>query len=109
MGPFRYIAEICTRRSFDTERCQLRSAVRDELIEPLAQKVTFGRRRFLYAGRSLWNALQTRHIRDLSLSLCRFQTKLKSFLHREIYHLRLHTCLRDGFVIRRRYINFGTN
>ena len=81
-----YIAEMCIRRPFDSEHYQLRSAVRGELILPLAKQVTLGRCSFRYAGTSLWNALP-QDIRDVSLSLSQFQSKLKTFLYREVYHL----------------------
>ena len=81
-----YIAEMCIRRCFDSEHYQLRSVVRGELVVPLAKKVTLGRRSFRYAGPSLWNALP-RDIHDVSLSLSQFQSKLKTFLYREVYHL----------------------
>ena len=103
-----YIVEMCFRRCFDSERYQLRSAVRGELVVPLAKIVTLGRRSFRYAGPSLWNAL-ARDIRDVTHSLSQFQSKLKTFLYREVYHLWLQKRLRDGFVIRRRYINSVTN
>ena len=47
-----YIADMCIRRSFDSEHYQLRSAVLGELVVTLAKKVTLGRRSY----RTLWNA-----------------------------------------------------
>ena len=81
-----YIAETCIRRSFDSEHCQLRSAVGGELVVPLAKNLTPERRSFRYAGPSLWNAFP-QDIPDVSLSLSQFQSKLKTFLYREFYHL----------------------
>ena len=81
-----YIAEMCIRRSFDSEHYQLRSAVRGELVVPLAKKVTLGRRIFRYAGTTLWNALPQDN-RDVSHSHSLFQDKIKTFLYREVYHL----------------------
>ena len=103
-----YIAEMYIRRSFNSEHYQLRSAVRGELVVPQRKKVTLGRRNFRYAGQSLWNALP-QDTRDASLSLSQFQSELKMFLHREVYHLGRQKHLRDGFVIRRRYISSATN
>ena len=48
-----YIAEMCIRRSLDTEHYHLRSAVCGELVMTLAKKVTLGRRSFRCAGPSL--------------------------------------------------------
>ena len=76
-----YIADMCIRRSLDSELYQLRSAVRGELVVPLAKKVSLGRRSFRYAGQLLWNALP-QDIRDVSLSLIKLQSKLKTFLYR---------------------------
>ena len=81
-----YIAEMCIKHLFNTENYQLRSAVRGELVVLLAKKVTLGRRAFRYAGPSLWNTLP-QDIRDLSLSLCQFQTVRKTFLYCEVYNL----------------------
>ena len=78
-----YIAEMCTRLSFDSEHYQLRSAVHGELVVPLAKKVTLGRHSYRYASPSLWNVL-AQDIRDASFSLSQFQSKLKTFLYREV-------------------------
>ena len=63
-----YIAEMCIRRSFDTEHYQLRSAVRGELCCASSEKSNSMTSQVRYAGPSLWNALP-QGIRDLSLSL----------------------------------------
>ena len=42
-----YIADMCVKRSFESEHYNLRSAVRDELVLPLARKSTLGRPSFL--------------------------------------------------------------
>ena len=45
-----YIAEICVKRCFDSERYQLRSTVRVELVLPLAWKATLGHKRLKYTA-----------------------------------------------------------
>ena len=37
-----YTAEMCAKRCFDSERCQLQKAVRGELLVPQAKKATLG-------------------------------------------------------------------
>ena len=63
------------RRSFDTGRYQLLSAVRGELVVSATKKITRGRRSFRYAGPSLRNAL-SQDI-DFSLFTSPLQTKLE--------------------------------
>ena len=48
-----YITDMCVKRSFESEHYNLRSAVRGELVVPLALKSTLGRRSFKYSGPSL--------------------------------------------------------
>ena len=48
-----YITDMCVKRTFDSERYNLRSAVRGELVVPPARKATLGRRSFTYSGPSL--------------------------------------------------------
>ena len=79
------VREICIRRSFDSEHYQLRSADHGQLVVHLAKYVK-GRRSFRHAGPSLWNALP-QDIRGASLSLSQFQSNLKTFRYREVYHL----------------------
>ena len=52
-----YIADMCVKHSFESELYNLCSAVRGELVVPLARKSTLGSRRIKYSGSSLWNAL----------------------------------------------------
>ena len=80
-----YIADMCVKRSFESERYNLRSAVRGELVVPLARKSTLGRRSFKYSGPSLWNAL-SHDIRDSSLTFSQFRSGLKTLLYREAYY-----------------------
>ena len=63
------IAEMCC---FDSERYQLRSAARAELVVPLAKKVTLGRRGFTNIDPFLLIALP-RDIRDSCLSFYQFR------------------------------------
>ena len=63
-----YFANMCVKRYCDSERCQLRSAVRDELLVPLVRKSTVACRTFTYTDQSLWNALP-HDIRDPPLAL----------------------------------------
>ena len=78
-----YIAETCIRRSFETEHYQLRSVVRGEFVVCVTKNVTLGIRSHRYAAPSLWNA-HPQDIRELSLFLSQFHSKLKTFLHREV-------------------------
>ena len=80
-----YIADMCVQRSFESERYNLRSSVRGELVIPLARKSTLGRRSFKYRGPSLWNALP-HDIRDYCLTLSQFTSGLKTLLYREAYY-----------------------
>ena len=81
-----YIADMCVKRSFESEHYNLRSAVRGELvIPPLARKSTLGRPSFKYSGPSLWNALP-HDIRDYCLTLSQFTSGLKTLMYREAYH-----------------------
>ena len=80
-----YIADMRVKRSFESERYNLRSAVRGEPVVPLARKSTPGRPSFKYNGPSLWNALP-HDIRDYCLTLSQFTSGLKTLLYREAYY-----------------------
>ena len=80
-----YIADMCVKRSFESEHYNLRSTVRGELVVPLAGKKTLGRRSFKYSDTSLWNALP-HEIRDYCLTLSQFTSGLKTLLYREAYY-----------------------
>ena len=73
------IADMCVKRSFESEHYNLRSAVRGELVVPLAGKSTLGRRGFKYSSPSLWNALP-HDIRDYCLTLIQFTSGLKTIV-----------------------------
>ena len=74
------------KRSFESEHYNLRSAVRGELVVPLARKSTLDHRSFKYSGPSLnWNALP-HDIRDSSLTFSQFRSGLKTLLYREAYY-----------------------
>ena len=74
-----YIADIFVKRSSESEHYNLRSAVRGELVVPLARKSTLGRRSFKYSGPSLWNALP-HDIRDYCLTLSQFTSGRKTIV-----------------------------
>ena len=80
-----YIANMCVKRSVESEHHNLRSAVRGELVVPLARKSTLGRRSFKYSGPWLWNAL-LHGIRDSSLTFSQFRSWIKTLLYREAYY-----------------------
>ena len=80
-----YIADMCVKRSFESEHYNLRSAVRGELVVPLVRKSTLRRRSFKYSGPSLWNALP-HDIRDSSLTFSQFRSGLKTLLYRAAYY-----------------------
>ena len=80
-----YIANMCVKRSLESEHCNLRSAVRVERVVPLARKSTLGRRSFKYSGPSFWNALP-HDIRDYCLTLSQFTSGLKTLWYREAYY-----------------------
>ena len=80
-----YIADVCMKHSLQSEHYNLRSAVRGELVLPLARKSTLGRRSFKYSGPSLWNALP-HDIRDPCLTFSQFRIGLKTLLYREAYY-----------------------
>ena len=92
-----YIADVCMKRSFESEHYNLRSAVRGELVVPLARKSTPSHRSFKYSCPSLSNALP-HEIRDPCLTFSQFRSRLKTPLLR----------LRDGSFMRGRYINVVT-
>ena len=80
---------IYRRDVYSTLFCQQTlsaSIVRSELVVPLAKKVTLERLSFSCEAPSLWDALP-QDIRDVSLSLNQFQSKLTTFLYREVYNL----------------------
>ena len=70
---------------FESEHYNLRSAVRGEIVVPLASKSTLGRRSFKYSGPSLWKALP-HDIRDSSLTFSQFRSGLKTLLYSEMYY-----------------------
>ena len=78
-------ADVCMKRSFESEHYNLRSAVRGELVVPLARKSTLGHCSFKYSGPSLWNAL-SHDIRDPCLMFSQFRSGLKTLLYREAYY-----------------------
>ena len=80
-----YIADMCVKKSFESEHYNLRSAFRGELVVSLARISTFGRRCFKYSDPSLWNALQ-HYIRDSSLIFSQFRSGLRTLLYREVYY-----------------------
>ena len=80
-----YIADMCVKRSLESEHYNLRSAVCGELVVPLARKSALGRRSFKYSGPSLWNALP-HDIRDSCLTFSQFRSGLKILLYREAYY-----------------------
>ena len=80
-----YIADMCVKRSFEFEHYNLCSAVRDELVVPLARKSTLGRRSSKYSSPSLCNALPY-DIRDSNLKFGQFRSGLKTLLYRDAYY-----------------------
>ena len=74
-----YIADVCMKRSFESEHYNLRSAVHGELVVPLARKSNLGRRSFKYSGPSLWNALP-HDIRDPCLTFSQFRSGLQTIV-----------------------------
>ena len=80
-----YIANMCVKRSFESEHYNLRSTVRGELVVPLALEKTLGRRSFKYSGTSFWNALP-HEIRDYCLPLSQFTSGRQTLLYREAYY-----------------------
>ena len=80
-----YIAVMRVKRAFESEHYNLRSAVRGELVVPLALKSTLGRSCFKYSGPSLWKALP-HDTREYCLILSQFTSGLKTLLYREAYY-----------------------
>ena len=74
-----HIADMCVIRYFESEHYNLRSAVRGELVVPLARKSTLGRHSFKSSGSPLWNALP-HDIRDSSLTFSQFKSGLKTIV-----------------------------
>ena len=79
-----HIADMCVKRSFESEHSNLRNSVRGELVVPLARRSTLVCRSFKCSGPSLWNALP-HDIRDYCLTLSQFTSGLKTLLHRDAY------------------------
>jgi hypothetical protein len=73
-----YFASSCVLLSASAGRSNLRSAVKGDLLIP-AVKTRYGSRSFTVAGPRLWNSLPT-DVRDRSLSLEQFMSRLKTYL-----------------------------
>ena len=83
MAPSYLANHIMPVESNVSRRC-LRSAVRGDLVVP-ATRTCYGARSFAVAGPRLWNNLPA-DIRDRSLSLALFRSKLKTHLFGVAYY-----------------------
>ena len=78
-----YLTEMCVPVSAIQRRHGLRSAVRGDLEVPRCNLARYGQRSF-YVSTSLWNSLPLT-VRDSSLTLTQFCTRLKTFLFTRAY------------------------
>ena len=74
-----YLTEMCVPVSATQRRHGLRSAVRGDLEVPRCNLARYGQRSFNVSGPSLSNSLPLT-VRDSSLTLTQFCTRLKTFL-----------------------------
>jgi len=79
-----YLSELCTSVSRSTSRSHLRSAARGDLAVPRSRTSTYGQRSFTVSGPTLWNSLPL-NVRDSSLTLTQFCTRLKTVLFSRTY------------------------
>jgi len=79
-----YLTEMCLPVSAIQRRHGLRSAVREDLEVPRCNLARYGQRSFYVSGPSLWNS-QPLTVRDSSLTLTQFCTRLKTFLFTRAY------------------------
>jgi len=79
-----YLTEMCVPVSEIQRRHGLRSAVRGDLEVPRCNLARYGQRSFYVSGTSLWNSLLLT-VRDSSLTLTQFRTRLKTFLFTRAY------------------------
>ena len=79
-----YLTEMCVPVSATQRRHGLRSAVRGDLEVPRCNLARYGQRSFNVSGPSLWNSLPLT-VRDSSLTLTQFCTRLKTFLFTRAY------------------------
>jgi len=73
------MSELCQPVPALLGRRHLRSTGHGHLDFPRIRRATYGKQSFAYAGPSAWNSLPD-NLRDTSLSLSVFQSKLKSHL-----------------------------
>ena len=79
-----YLTELCVPVSAIQRRHGLRSAVRGDLEVPRCNLAKYRQRSFYVSGPSLWNSLPLT-VRDSSLTLTQFCTRLKTFLFTRAY------------------------
>ena len=79
-----YLTEMCVPVLVIRWRHGLRSAVRGDLEVPRCNLARYGQRSFYISGPSLWNSLPLT-VRDSSLTLTQFCTRLKTFLLTRAY------------------------
>ena len=73
-----YLTEMCVPVSATQQRHGLRSAARGDLEVPRCNLARYGQPSFYVSGPSLWNSLPLT-VRDSSLTLTQFCTRLKTF------------------------------
>ena len=78
------LTDMCVPVSAVQWRHGLRSAVREDLEVPRCNLARYGQRSFNVSGPSLWNSLPLT-VRDSSLTLAQFCTRLKTFLFTQVY------------------------
>jgi len=79
-----YLSELCTSASTSASRSHLRSAARGDLAVPRSRTSRYGQRSFAVSGPTLWNSLPL-NVRDSSLTLTQFCTRLKTVLFSRAY------------------------
>ena len=82
MAPL-YLANLCVPVDTNVGRSRIRSTTRGDLKVP-STRTSYGARSFAVAGPRLWNDLPV-DVRDQSLSLAQFKTKLKTHLFKVAY------------------------
>ena len=78
------VLSMCLPVSATQRRHGLRSAVRGDLEVPRCNPARYGQRSFYVSGPSLWNSLPLT-VRDSSLTLTQFWTRLKTFMSTRAY------------------------
>ena len=81
-----YLTQLCVPVTIHQGRANLRSATHGDLSLAANKGATYGRRCFAVSGLTTWNALSL-SIREQSLSLRQFRSRLKTKLFNRAYYV----------------------